>query len=162
MSSTDRDLQPRVAQHAPSSGAVVEVVDEETTGPIPQALDDMPEWAARQTVARRTLSRRIDHCGDRIVEHAGRLTALEQSQGDATVAAAGARMARQIRALLVSLAVLVPGAGLGAGKAFLAARDEAARAAGVAAAEQAALRHDVDLLRAEVAALTHLLRGDTP
>ncbi len=162
MTSTQRDLQARVARHAPSTGAVAEVVDEETTGPVPHALDNMPEWAARQSVARRTLSRRVDHACDRIVEHGARIAELEENQDDVAVTASGVRLAKHMRAALVAIAVLIPGTTIGAGKALLTAVQSAEGRLATATSERDAMRHDIDELRAELAALARLLRGDSP
>ncbi len=161
MTSTQRDLQARVPRVAPG-GMVAEIVDDETTGPIPRSPEELPDWATRQSAARRSMGIRLNHACDNIIAHDKRIGSLELFQFDATKAAGGARLARQVRNALFAVAALVPGAALGAGKAFLSARDAAVQAASVAAERQEALRHDIDQLRAEVSALTKLFRSDLP
>lgn len=148
-SSTSRDLQPRVATRAPSSGVVAEVVEDETTGPVPLSFDEVPGWAESQRRARHRMTARLDAIGQRIIEQGAKLDTLAVATADAKACADGARLSRRLLRVALVLVAIIPGAAFGAVSAFLAARDASARAAERATVERDRMRHDLDLLLAE-------------
>jgi len=152
----NRHAHPRAATEKPSSSGV-EFADDEITGEIdtsriPPAVVDALR-AERE--ARHRLRNVVDAHGHRNIEHGKRLDALDATSAQAAECAAGARLARRLLRALIAVAILVPGAGIAATKAFLDARDASASASGAAAVERARLRIDIDMLRAEHSALVN-------
>lgn len=158
-------ISPASFEHEATPGVSVSFDDEPTTEIDLLEVDaGTRAGLAAERKARHRLvaalenqAKQIGKQQDTIAAMGHAIDALALSSADAKTAAAGAAMAKQVRRLLVAVALLVPGAGLGAGRAFLDARDAAAATAQRSASEAAALRHDIDSLRSEVAELTRLL-----
>ena len=160
----DRHVRPRAATERPAPAGSVEFVDDETTGELDTtALQSAVVDALREERrARHRLRDAVAAQGERILEHGRLLATASMSAAEARACAEGALLSRRLLRAVIAVAVLVPGAGVAAGKAFVASHDATMHAAGVAAAERDRLRADLDSLRAELAALTRTLAPARP
>lgn len=158
----NRHAQPRAATEPPTASVSIEwddVTGEIDTRELPPAVASALREERR---ARHRLRDVVAAHGDRVREWGERLDATALATADAKACAQGAALTKRLIRVLVAVAVLVPGAGLAAGKAFLDARDASTSSAASAVVERARVREDIDTLRAEVSALLHLFAPARP